>query len=350
MIPFDFYPTPVEIAEELIGGASLSSPLAIADFSAGDGALLQSAVRRWPAARVTAVDVQASLVRKLRSEFPDWSVGRCDFLSQNSTNRCHALRSLKHSVDLVVLNPPFSAHKKRWRHTTESGHGIECSTSMKFVLTSARYLRKGGEIVAVLPISAITGQKDRPARDAIQATKSFDVLRVLGRRTFKGCFAETAIVRIGERVAHDFSPSTGTSSPHELVEIHRGRLHVHLLSESRSANATEFIHSTDLTNGVARRSGRMTLQSNNKISGPAVLIPRVGRADPRKIACVGANRQFVLSDCVIALKPNDGKTKALREQMLAEKDAFCKLYLGTGAPFITLERLREFLNNLRARA
>ena len=55
----------------------------------------------------------------------------------------------------------------------------------------------------------------------------------------------------------------------------------------------------------------------------------------------------MLSDCVIALKPsNDALVFKLRDTLEQHFDQILSHYSGTGAPFITINRLRSVLESI----
>ena len=55
----------------------------------------------------------------------------------------------------------------------------------------------------------------------------------------------------------------------------------------------------------------------------------------------------MLSDCTIAIKPeHDEYVPLLRDRIIRNFDSFRKYFVGTGAPFITLERLRDALSSM----
>ncbi len=135
-----FY-TPDRIAEYVIRQVSIRRPDVVADFAAGDGALLRSASRAWPSSKILAIDIDSAAVRKLRYNYPSWLVGKCDFLQERSRKRCHLLNDCAQLADLVLLNPPFSC---RGGSTIKlSVQGSLClQQSYAFVLQASQYLSR----------------------------------------------------------------------------------------------------------------------------------------------------------------------------------------------------------------
>ncbi len=104
----DTFYTPESVAERLVTAIDHPDPELIADFTAGSGSLLSVAQARWPAARIVATEINSGVVRQIKECHPDWLTGKCDFLSSRSRGSCTALRGIAGTVDVVLLNPPFS--------------------------------------------------------------------------------------------------------------------------------------------------------------------------------------------------------------------------------------------------
>jgi hypothetical protein len=76
-----------------------------------------------------------------------------------------------------------------------------------------------------------------------------------------------------------------------------------------------------------------------------VLIPRVGTPDPRKVATLRGN--YVLSDCLFALRPGDATSvEDLAQVILRNFEHVVIQYSGTGAKHITSQRLVAVLSDL----
>jgi predicted RNA methylase len=130
-----FYTSP-ELADMLVG---LASPrrrsLSIADFSCGEGSLLQAAERRWPTASMIANDVSATSISALRKSQPKWQTARADFLNPRSV-RASSLRHHLDGIDLVLLNPPFSRRNRRIYEVRVDDKGMHASIAVAFVVNS----------------------------------------------------------------------------------------------------------------------------------------------------------------------------------------------------------------------
>jgi hypothetical protein len=80
------------------------------------------------------------------------------------------------------------------------------------------------------------------------------------------------------------------------------------------------------------------------IEGPALLIHRIGQPSAKKICIISSNEVYALSDCVIGIKSRTIKEcQQLKKIIIDHWNDFSNLYKGTGAKYITIERLKYFL-------
>lgn len=340
---FDFHPTPRHLADRLVGLIENSEPETIADFSAGEGSLLLSAQSRWPSALKIATDIQTSLVNNIRSSFPAWHAGRCDFLSDTSVRSCKALRDRKGTVDVILLNPPFSsANSNRKPHQG----GRPPSIALEFLERATRYASLKSEICAILPASCLHNEKDRHVRARIESTWKLEVVGHAGRRAFADCFASSSIVHMKRRDPFGDSLTSGKQQVASGILTVRGSVHMHLAQPSNLPSAAPLVHSTNLKDG--KLSGEMpTVLTSKYVKGPAVLIHRVGRPSIDKISILPSGMRVALSDCVIALPTHRrSDSEQLKNTLVKGFQTLASAYVGTGAPFITLSRLEDVLAQL----
>jgi hypothetical protein len=127
-----FYRTPDAVADRLIARAGIRSGMRILEPSCGDGALLD-AVRRYAAKeriddlRATGIEVDPSRAEATRAKGFGVHVG--NFL-QTQPNPV---------FDVVLMNPPF--YGKHYQ---------------KHIEHARKFLKPGGRILAILPITAVT--------------------------------------------------------------------------------------------------------------------------------------------------------------------------------------------------
>lgn len=254
---------------------------------------------------------------------------------------------------MVLLNPPFSCRGGAKRTVKVSDQIIACSQAMAFVLTAIQYLAPRGQIVTVLPSGTLRAQKDREAWEYLAARFSVRLVSTNGHRTFNGCFPKTVVIHIDRaaecrrsRSPFDVKPIRRSGVGHE-VELMRGSLQMHALPNQRTVKPTRLIHSTSLRGGEVAGKAMTVRTSRSRVSGPAVLLPRVGQPAASKIAVVGNRTQFALSDCVIAIKCRRvSHARDVKAMLLSNWDHVAAAYGGTCAPYVTLPRVVMLLSYL----
>lgn len=114
---------------------------------------------------------------------------------------------------------------------------------------------------------------------------------------------------------------------------------------SSTSNIGRFlIHSTNLRNNRLENLKIKVRINRSVITGPAVLIPRVGKPNVKKICTISRQDDYFLSDCVIAIKTQSHKDSIdLQSDLINNWKDFEWLYKGTGAKYITVEKLENFL-------
>lgn len=340
---FDFHPTPYHLASLLVENIKSTAPNAVADFSVGEGSLLLAAQERWPRALKIATDIQEGFIGRIRGQFPSWKSGKCDFLNDVSVRSCKALQNREGTVDVILLNPPFSCSPKIRKKLTS---GRPPTVALEFLERATKYGAPNSEICVILPASCLHNEKDRTILDRIEAGWSIKIIGHADRKTFAECSARSTIVHMMRR-ADKLDSQNYENTEHSLeLKLIRGGIHMHSIQQSRAANAVPLVHSTNLQFGTIQ--GDMPLVvANRHLEGPAVLLHRVGRPSPDKVSILGKGVRVALSDCVIAIPAlNMKETKFLREAILRNFDLLAGAYVGTGAPFITLSRLRDVLRQI----
>ena len=345
----DAHYTPATVAKLLVRASRELCPKLVADLAVGNGDLLFEAERIWPHANFVATDIDLQAVRRLTRLRPHWTIGRCDLRSARSRASCRALRALSDSACLMLLNPPFSC-RGGTRYTVATSAGtLHASTAMSFLLLAARYVGEGGHIASVLPANCLHSQKDARAWDYLKETYSLQILQDCAMGTFPRSTASTVLVLLSPRT----TDATTRPDPPRVVHS-ESRLHVRVIRgtcpihrpQPRNNNVT-LVHYTDIRDGTVHINGRRGFGAYRTVAGPAILIPRVGRLTVGKVALLDLGLDVMLSDCVIALRPNHPRHIDVLRYRLANNVAHLRgYYVGTGAPFITLDRLKRALANL----
>ena len=350
----DTHYTPTAIADTLVTYGRLPpSGGIVGDLTAGEGRLLAAARRRWPDAPIVATDVNPNAVARLRRSYPDWSSGQVNLLQERSRLRCRALSKLNKKISLLLMNPPFTSRGGSRNRVDFGDCRLACGGALSFVLTAIQYLAPDGQVVAILPVGSLHNQKDADAWRYLLARFAVEILEHVGKRSFPGCAASSAIVRLSQKRATD-KKSAGyevqqlSSSPAlKGIEIIRGTCPVHSMPNERQGPT--LVHSTDLRNTTVILNGHGGYGQHRCVEGPAVLLPRVGRLTPEKIGILPSAERVMISDCVIALRTERMPTaKRLQETLHNNFDRLAAGYVGTGAPHVTLRRLQAILADIGA--
>lgn len=347
----DVHYTPDELSKIIVDCVVRAPAVtSVADFAAGEGSLLRAASDRWPLARIFANDISTKAANRMRKLYPTWSVTRSDFLSAR-------LGSLSDRLyDVILLNPPFSRRGrppvswKPWGSACSSGVGLA------FVSRALELLTAGGTLVAVLPDGAFVNEADRLGW--AQIDRRFDVERILKNcsSTFDHARAHTSVVRITKTKRPKASADGQTSSVSKPVQelplnlkLIRGQRQMHKAKFVPPSRGLPLVHTTDLHSGTVDVLGLRHIADGQIVKGPALLLPRVGQPSASKVCILAAGGQVVLSDCVIAITCDSIKhSKLLRNLLLGRWDSLENAYRGTGARFITLQRLHDVLTDLPA--
>lgn len=348
----DTHYTPAGLATQFVGSLRLRNPAVIADFTAGQGSLLDAASARWPGARLIATDIDSHAVLQLKDRGEQWTVGRCDFLSSRSRAACRPLRDLAGTADVVLLNPPFSVRGAKRIDVRYANRSLKCSPAMAYTLYALSFLRPGGEARLILPAGALVNVRDQDAWRAIRALHSVAVIGQTDRNSFPSCASNGVLVAVGPhaRNAETVSDLRGMATADESgrrisARVTRGGFQMHRLRDN--SDGPVLVHSSELQDGRVMLNGRRGHGRSRTLASAAVLLPRVGRLTPQKVALFEGSTCVMPSDCVVAVVPEDGQQVfELRSRLVGSFDRLRSVYVGTGAPHVTLRRLSDFLRSI----
>ena len=348
----DSFYTPTPVAETMVKylRCNESKPI-IADFAMGDGELLRAAVLRWPKATFIGNDLNSKVVSKLIKTQPSWLISKCDFLNNLSRGRSSILQSVQGQVSLILLNPPFSNRGARRFSVSLNDHQVMCSQGLAFVITAISYLKKGGEIVAVLPAGTLHSEMDKDAWQLVNRFCENQVLVKNGHNTFPDCSPKTIIIKLALRPKPvDIDPAAEDPPKKRLpvfVSLIRGKVDMTTLNGNHYRKPIPLIHSTELKANEINLNIRKINLAKTTLRQEAVLLPRVGRPNRGKL-CLHLNTTPVaLSSCVIAIKCKSKKDAKIVYQNLFRRWRILEsTYAGTCAPYLTLNRLRLLLTQL----
>lgn len=319
--------------------------LRIGDFACGNGSLLDQAP--FINKHVYGVDVDPQVINHVRASHPDWNLCVGDFLDPDP-NLSEFLSLLTGTLDLVVLNPPYSCRGSRTFATPYLEDNLRCSKAMAFLLRSVPLLRLSGSLMAILPKSSLRSDKDAPAIEAISRDWSIEVQQEFSRNTFSGCFPQAVCISMRRRKASERATPASTTvsrSTAPSLRIVRGCIPIH---DTSSSGLYKVLHTTDLRrmqpmsviDRFANRPGRM-------VSGTVIILPRVGAPDLRKVRLLDIDQPITLSDCLLALVPEaPSQAPSLVEAIVRNWERLEAQYASTCAPYITLSQVDNFVRQI----
>lgn len=344
MIMIDSYYTSPYLASKLINYIKQFSFDNVVDFCIGDGELIRSALSIWPNIKCFGTDISEKSLRVVKRKHPNWQLGKCDLLKEVSRNRCKIMKKKKKGFDLVLLNPPFSCKGGTVHDVNLANKTFKVSTAMKFLSESIKFLTENGCLLAIMPISICYSQKDRKLWNYLKEKYNLSILEIPNGNFFKNCNPSIVFISINIDRLPNKNSVKNVSLGFSKYTIFRGKISVY--EANYKSNGIPFIHSTNLLKNKLENVSKRVVSKTSVINGPAVLIPRVGKPNPQKICFISNNSSYALSDCVIAIQlKSKSKTKKMYEKIINNWENFKELYKGTGANFITIERLDHFLGN-----
>jgi hypothetical protein len=327
---------------------TLSTPARVADFAAGDGGLLVPAALKWRSSQIVACDFNSTAVGNLRRRFPTWWISRCDFLSDRSVESTRHLPALWGSVDVVLLNPPFSQRGGQTWKIVSDRRELTCGVALAFLFRALRFLSSEGQLVSVLPASCLHSERDAAAMAELRRRYLVQEVCRLARGRFEHCAASSVVLSLrpvseAQPVRAGESPAAGT------WQVERGSAQMHAIIEAKGRRGCRLIHTDNLKDGCVTGPFRR-VHWHRSVSGAFVLLPRVGRLTPAKVVADAFTRPIVLSDCVIAVRCADlDEATRVRKVMCEDWALLQEIFGGTGAPYTTIRKVRCLLADIYER-
>ncbi|MGJ7027278.1 methyltransferase [Petrimonas sulfuriphila] len=338
----DLFYTPTLLAQHLVSFINKRDISTIADFCVGGGELLIAAKKRWPDADFFGCDISRSAINLLRKRYPDWMFSKCNFLNPKSRD---SSTILKKKYDLILLNPPFTCKGATIETISFEGTQYQMSTSMAFFVEAIPYLKNDGIMYAILPQSIAYSKKDERIRLYLKERYNFRILEERNNQEFEKCAPNIVLASINDRnifPVHDTVKKINIGI--KDLQIQRGNISMHEI-KATDETSIDLIHSTNLKDNRIVNLKHKVDPIRSRIEGPALLIHRVGQPNINKLCVINENEVYALSDCIIAIKAQTyEECNLLKKIILKNWEDFFNLYKGTGAKYITVERLRNFLN------
>lgn len=351
-IAIDKYYTPAAVANQALERAHLArTPSVCADTACGAGSLLVAAEHVLQAKHCLGIDRDSKAIRQLRRARPDWQLYVGDLLKRHRSPLI-TFPTAYSAVDLLILNPPFSLGPRKYISVNYLGRSLKCSIAMAHILRSLDLFRPVLGAIAVVPESLLYSDTDRQARQLLEQEFSLTELLQLNAQTFKGARVNSSFVQLSiptTNTPESARPLASSRLAPIDATIIRGSLQMHAFTRVNSGALV--IHSTALVpiaiNGLSAVSDRTSLVAKGRLSGWMLLLPRVGFPKEEAFDVVYSKDEIQLSDCVIAIKFQSKRTAIAARQRIREYwQNLIDLYRGTGARYITVERLTQWLSRI----
>jgi len=345
-IDMDRYYTPENVAMSALERASFPfSPKACADSTCGSGRLLDAANTVFGPVKSFGIDRDVDAISQLRLRRPEWHLAVGDLLH----NEPDEVLPNRNSVDLLVLNPPFSHGKRKSVDIRFAGKEMKGSIAMAHLLRSFELFQPKLGAIVIAPESLLYSETDHFARQTLEEHYQFQQIAELKRCTFHGARVQASVLQISPGAHH---PSLQEMRPSSVVihtTILRGSLPVHL--NVSDPTGVPFLHSTDIrevvTSGSTLELSKTSTVAKGRTKGWVILIPRVGVPDIQYVKAIKLETTVQLSDCVIALEfQNKANAMKAERRIHSRWGDFIKIYRGTGARYITISRLNIWLPSL----
>lgn len=339
----DSFYTPPDLADRLIDYIKSKNIRNVIDFCIGNGELIRAVLKKWPNIECFGTDISEKAISSVKELHPIWNLDKCDFLETKSQGQCKLLSENIKVFDLVVLNPPFSCIGGSIHEVHIDDKIFSASTSMKFLVESIKYLSKNGSLFAIMPISIAYSQKDKKLWDFLVANYKLTILEIPNGNYFKNCSPTILFVSINDNSESNISIKINPISIiNKDYSIFRGKVSMNTIKHNIMGKY--LIHTTNLKNNNIENLNIKVFNKLSEIKGPAVLIPRVGNPNPFKICVVPKDANYTLSDCILAIKAKTIKdANDLKFNLIENWKQVNDLYRGTGARYITIERLSVLL-------
>lgn len=334
------------------------------ELSAGQGALLEPVVRRWPLVQLTTCELDPANVVILKEHFKGThhNVDVLDVVFEKM------LSTFGNCFDLAVSNPPYC-----WKSPTSYDRDLLASFGLQeifkhkrlraevlFILQNIRLLRNEGFAAFILPELVIRSDLLKSFRSSMLNFCSVVALAEISVGKFKGTEARTYILIIQKtdakpkftytalsgikqkRPSHDFiNGMREISLPDErlgrLFDIKRGNLSG---KECRELGVS-YYHTSGFFNPTAKPGDvyQDILRAPVFAECGDILISRVGTRVLGNVAVV-RDKNYIISDCVFRLRFADSELN----------DSFIKFWIeelgslrssarGTCAKYITKDDL-----------
>lgn len=369
MVEFKQFYTQQEVSQLLISLLEHDYPVSCLELSAGEGALLDSALVKFPHLNITAFDIDPKNADFLSSKYPSANIYCIDSTSQDLAGILK-----EDTFDIALCNPPFHFidNNPQFQLILEEVFGQTIKSKriraeVVFMAINLLYLKDGGELIIVLPDLFYSSDYYIWLRTLL--TKKFTIKNIIEceHRSFLKTEAKTHVFHIiksseqqgeisffkyGDGIA--FHKGNICLNPSRVerkrvsnlnnsdYSIFRGRLS----GKECKASGYSYFH-TNSFNSITYKSRDIIPDGNFVARNGDVLIARVGSRVIGKYE-VFKGEKAIVSDCIfcIQFKNNEFKLYFL-DFWEKNKDGWLQENMkGTCAKHISLASVHNLLEQL----
>ncbi|HAS0804688.1 TPA: N-6 DNA methylase [Enterobacter roggenkampii] len=375
MIKYNQYYTSKNISDLVTTLISISQPLTCLELSAGEGALLDSAKKKWPHLHCTTFDIDAKNIDLLREKFPE----DLHYCVDATSEICRSLLKTK-KFDIAVCNPPFSFIdiQENTKEYLNAAFGSIYSKSKKirseilFLALNLLALKDNGIVAIIVPELIIKGFAHEKIRRVIAKNLTIQYLIECEHKSFSKTEAKTFVLILKK------TPSTKDSyfkyiKVNEFIEIivsEQFMTNVFIGPKKRSRESTEsryqilrgrlsgkeckkialsYIHTTNMADDMCDinfKAPEINPENKTAIMND-ILIARVGSRIVGKTNFVYQGNA-IISDCIFAVRfQNEADRVIFINYWKKNRDEWIsKNCTGTCAKHITIANLSLLIDSI----
>lgn len=271
-----FY-SPNWLSELLVESVCDLVPASVIDLGCGPGSLSDAAASRWPAARITTVDVDPAIAA-LRLNASEC----CNHVVRNvlADGLPRAAGIEPGTLDLAISNPPYTRVRRnrslnrimdRAGLTDAEADWPMVSVDLAFLAQALILVRSGGTLAFIVPDTFVSGEAMEPIRRRLIENHCVRTVIQLPRRTFGRTDALAFIVVIEK------DGQSGTIKLSAVDEAGNFETNIDILASYGALRLDCLYHAAN-----AAAPGKTTL-------GDLGVVVTRGRPDSRQVASSGGN-------------------------------------------------------------
>ncbi|WP_416001231.1 N-6 DNA methylase [Citrobacter portucalensis] len=374
MIQYNQYYTSKHISDLVTGLIKIRSPQTCLELSAGEGALLESVKKKFPAIHCTTFDIDPKNVNVLRTKFPT----DLHFCADATGKQCQSILTSK-EFDIAVCNPPFSmamvddvAHnylKINFGNIYLKNKKIR--SEILFLAINLTYIRNGGTLAIIVPELIIKGCSFEKLRSTLSESLSLKYLIECDCKSFSKTEAKTYVIILEKKAPTKNSKYHYIKINRSIEIVHEEKMDLSTFVQKRKnkqaksnsykiirgklsgkeckSSGKKYLHTTNMAADLEQ----ITLEENifnsdeKTIIAGDIIIARVGSRVIGKTNII-ASGSAIISDCLLSVrfKYEKDKRKFLDHWAKNKHEWIFTHAAGTCAKHITMTNLSSYIDSI----